>query len=256
MMLHRYALSIGIAALLVGCGGSPPPIGTPGTMPQTSDLATHAERGTSWMAPDAREKDLLYVTNSNTVTAYSYSDGDLEGTLISGNEPMGDCVDAKGDIWIVTAGGEIGDDYIVEYAHGGKNPIAILQSPNVAPVGCAIDPTTGNLAVATQGVHGSGSVAIFPNASGRPTQYTNSNTSAYTWLSYDKEGDLFANGLSLVDHFALTELPKGGSSLETITLNQNISPRVASRRCGKLSSSVTTIRQLSIRSVYTAAEDR
>jgi hypothetical protein len=35
------------AALLARCGGSQPPIGAPGAMPQTSAIAVHAERGGS-----------------------------------------------------------------------------------------------------------------------------------------------------------------------------------------------------------------
>jgi hypothetical protein len=48
----RCALSIcAAAAMLAGCGGSQPPIGAPGAMAQTSAIATHAERGKSWMVP-------------------------------------------------------------------------------------------------------------------------------------------------------------------------------------------------------------
>jgi uncharacterized repeat protein (TIGR03803 family) len=43
--LVNNALRVGFAAsLLAGCGGSQPPIGTPGAMPQTSAIATHADR--------------------------------------------------------------------------------------------------------------------------------------------------------------------------------------------------------------------
>jgi hypothetical protein len=46
----RYALtSCAAAAMLAGCGGSQPPIGAPGAMPQTSAVATRAERGKSWI---------------------------------------------------------------------------------------------------------------------------------------------------------------------------------------------------------------
>jgi hypothetical protein len=65
----RYALTSCAAALLAGCGGSQPPIGAPGAMPQTSALTMHAERGkswmpegsikASWMAKDAKKKNLL-----------------------------------------------------------------------------------------------------------------------------------------------------------------------------------------------------
>ena len=76
----RYVLGVCAAvAMLAGCGGSQPPIGTPGAMPQTSALATHADRGTSWMLPDAKSKDLLYVGDIYDVTVYSYPQGKLEG---------------------------------------------------------------------------------------------------------------------------------------------------------------------------------
>jgi hypothetical protein len=43
-----YALSISaVAVLLAGCGGSQPPIGTPGAMPQSRAVATRAERSGS-----------------------------------------------------------------------------------------------------------------------------------------------------------------------------------------------------------------
>jgi hypothetical protein len=47
-------LSVGVAALLAGCGGSQPPIDAPGAMAQTSAIATHADRGKSWMLPEAK----------------------------------------------------------------------------------------------------------------------------------------------------------------------------------------------------------
>ena len=48
----RYVLgSFAAAALLSACGGSQPPIGAPGAMPQSRAIATHAERGGSWMLP-------------------------------------------------------------------------------------------------------------------------------------------------------------------------------------------------------------
>jgi hypothetical protein len=50
-------------AMLVGCGGLQPPIGPAGAISQTSAIATHAERGGSWMLPDAKSvKRLLYVS--------------------------------------------------------------------------------------------------------------------------------------------------------------------------------------------------
>jgi hypothetical protein len=60
--LARFALTISAAALFAGCGGSQPPIGALGAMPQSRAIATHADRGGSWMLPEAKSEDLLYVT--------------------------------------------------------------------------------------------------------------------------------------------------------------------------------------------------
>jgi hypothetical protein len=46
--LGRYALSSCVAAaMLAGCGGSQPPIGTPGAMPHSAQSASHAASGRS-----------------------------------------------------------------------------------------------------------------------------------------------------------------------------------------------------------------
>jgi len=50
-------------ALLAGCGGSQPPIGAPGAVPQSRAVATHVDRGGSWMQEEAKGEYLLYVTN-------------------------------------------------------------------------------------------------------------------------------------------------------------------------------------------------
>ena len=78
----RYALSSCVAAaMLAGCGGSQPPIGVLGAAPQTSAVARHADRGKSWMLPEAKSKDLLYVSTSDSVYVFSYPKGTLVGTL-------------------------------------------------------------------------------------------------------------------------------------------------------------------------------
>ena len=55
--LSYLALSISAtAAMLLGCGGSQPPIDAPGAMPQSRAIATYAERGGSWMLPEAKHQ--------------------------------------------------------------------------------------------------------------------------------------------------------------------------------------------------------
>ncbi len=58
------------AAMLSGCGGSQPPAGASGPVPQTPTIARYANRDASWMVPEARARDLLYVSSAT----YQYSD--------------------------------------------------------------------------------------------------------------------------------------------------------------------------------------
>ena len=145
-MIRSCALSACTAvAMLAGCGGSQPPTGAPGSMPQTSAIATHADRGKSWMLPGSSSgSDLLYVVGrKGAVYVLTYPQGKLVGELglpyavNSGNI----CSDKNGNILVP-------DVYeIVEYAHGGTQPVATLNDIYYYSLACSVDPTTGNLAV-------------------------------------------------------------------------------------------------------------
>ena len=51
----------------------------------------------SWMLPEAKSEDLLYVANVYTITVYSYPKGKLVGTLKDFYKPYGECVDKIGE---------------------------------------------------------------------------------------------------------------------------------------------------------------
>jgi hypothetical protein len=219
----RYALSSCVAAaMLAACGGSQPPIGAPGAMPQTFALAAHADRGTSWMLPDAKSFDLLYVSDDDELLVFSYPKGTLVGEI---SVPSGDfaglCSDNTGDVFVTSVGSR-SQSYILEYAHGGTEPIATLSDPGW-PNGCAVDPTTGNVAVtnvsADDPPYYHGDVVVFPDGQGPPAEYSDSDVGYFDFCSYDATGDLFADG----DGY-LTELPVGRQSLSNITLDQSIGP--------------------------------
>ena len=172
------------------------------------------------MAPEARTRDLLYISNSKTVTVYSYPQGKLEGSLRFGFSPSGECADKKGDVFVTN----LDNREIVEYAHGSKRPIQVLYSPSDDPAGCAIDPTTGNLAVSSLGFGNNGSVAIYKRARGAPTKYVNEKFYEYFLCSYDNNGNLFVDGLSAAGtgHFIFGELAKASATLNTVALNKYI----------------------------------
>jgi hypothetical protein len=65
-------LTLGIAAaMLAGCGGSQTQSGAPGPMPQSRAIVSLAERGGSWMLPDAKKGRPLYVSDASY---YDYND--------------------------------------------------------------------------------------------------------------------------------------------------------------------------------------
>jgi hypothetical protein len=217
---ERYALSIIVAATTVaGCGGgSQPSVGPPGAIPQSSARATHAEPGKSWMLPEARRQDLLYVSANVTgeIYIFSYPHGSLVGTITGLSNPAGLCADKSGNVWAVTVT-NAGAGTLLEYSHGGTSPIASLTIPGTDPFGCAVDPMTGNVAVTNSG----DSVSVFAGGPSNPTTYTDSNFYHIFYCGYDDKGDLYADGNSSTGA-QLVALPKGASSLEDVTVNAPI----------------------------------
>jgi hypothetical protein len=226
-----YALRISVTAmLLAGCGGSQAPIAAPGAMSQVAApgaitqvaaIATHADPRKSWMAPDAKKNDLLYLSShgNGDVYVYSYPHVSLKGTLTGLSSPAGECVDKSGDVFITSGSG------ILEYAHGGTTPIATLQDEG-SPEGCAVDPKTGNLAVtnysATSSSKAQGNVAIYTNAQGSPTYLTDSTIYHEYYCGYDNAGNLFVDGFDSGFVVKLSEIPNGRTSFKNIKLTQTI----------------------------------
>ncbi|HEY2474628.1 MAG TPA: hypothetical protein VGI19_07465 [Candidatus Cybelea sp.] len=188
----------------------------------------HPDRRRSWMSPDAKKKNmLLYISDEVTNDAYVYAYrgdgqvGKLVGTLSGFNVPAGECVDKAGDVFVTNTQSQT----VTEYAHGGTTSIATLNDlPGEYPFACSIDPTTGNLAVTNLfSVYGAGSIAIFANAEGTPTIYSGAAFQGMYYAAYDNAGNLFFDATSSGSgNFQFGELPQGGTSLETVTLNQSI----------------------------------
>jgi len=209
--LPRFAFSISAAAaLLAGCGRSQPPTGAPAAMPQSRAIGTQAHRGASWMLPEAESHTLLYVATGDNVYVLSYPHGKLIGSLnVSGSNV---CSDTNGNVFVPTSG-----YVILEYAHNGLYPIQTLHGGDI-PLGCAVDPTSGNLAVTQEG-SGAGEVAIFPNAKEPATSYRDPDIDTYGLCGYDDRGNLFVDGNGSGNYIA--ELPKGSSTFANYALDSS-----------------------------------
>lgn len=177
-------------------------------------FACRADRRPSAMAQGLSSTTLLYVSDigAEEVDVFSYPDGKLQGHLSGFDEPNGLCSDAKGNVFVA----DTYNSRIVEYAHGGTKPIAVIGDAGT-PLGCAVDPTTGNLAVTNYNFLATGAVAVYKKARGTPTVYTG------LWITYfctyDSAGNLFIDGFSSSGAVAIGELAKGASSLNGIPLN-------------------------------------
>jgi hypothetical protein len=97
-------------------------------------------------------------------------------------------------------------------------------SPTSGAAGCSIDPTTGDLALASQSFGTKGTVAIYTNARGKPKTYTGSALYQFFFCSYDEKRNLFADGLTAPGSgsFGLAELAKGKTTLTNIEMSQYI----------------------------------
>jgi hypothetical protein len=220
----RYALTGCVAvAMLAGCGGSQPPIGALGALPQSSAIAMHAARGGSWMLLEANSQDLLYVSNEAGTDLFVFTlRGEEAGRIkLAGGSPAGLCSAPSGDFFVVVEA-NASQSYIYEFPHGGTTPIATFNN-NGLGVSCSVDPTTGNLAVTNLTAPGSkyGNVAIFTSPSKSPKTYSDPNIGGYWFCAYDASGNLFADGYS---SNLLNELSKGSVALSEIALSQNVNP--------------------------------
>ena len=206
--LHYSRSSLGICvavAAISGCGGSQPP-STVSALPTA--LRTR---------PAVGNGDLLYASafGSERVYVYSYPKGKLLYSLHV-SEPSGLCVDQANNVWVT------GVLKMIEYAHGGKKPIATLTNDGYG-YSCSVDPTTGDLAVADAFSISNkrGFVAIYPQAQGTPTLYQIPTIAHPSSCGYDDQGNLFVDGNG-EGKFKLAELPKGGSAFTKIDVKQSI----------------------------------
>ena len=224
----RCALSACASLVMVaGCGGSHAQ--TNSLIPnQSSTAATAPSRPAgqaSSMASDAQTQDLLYVSHrkDGSVYVYSYPGGRLQGRLLDVHAG-GLCSDNNGNVFIPER------NEIVEYAHGGTRPIAVLHGSFGADSQfCAVDPATGDLAV-SGGANRESSVAIYANAKGNPRMYGAGDLNGGYWsATYDHDGNLFVEGTAgNLGGMKLLELPKGGNRFRSITWNGIRPPQLGS----------------------------
>ncbi len=200
-----------ILALSAGCtsqsGSSVPSLAQPAAMPLVSG------------------QDLLYVvratnyTDPGKLSLYTYPQAQhrktVDSYLLSTGGPA--CADDSGNIYVV--GNTIGSvyGYILVYAHGKTTPARTISGYYFDYTGCAVDPTSGDLAVTFTGENG---VLVYPNATGTPKYYVYPPHFRTSGCTFDDGGNLFVGGAWLDETnrhtkrypLRLLELPRGEST--------------------------------------------
>ncbi|MGB6517316.1 MAG: hypothetical protein WBE79_02270 [Candidatus Cybelea sp.] len=207
--------AMAVTAFLPACNGQAQfaPANIAGTAERSGRQAT-------WMNSAAKSSDLIYVSNFDEpgVLVYTFPKGKLAGELFGRGAVYGLCVDNAGDVFMPSDG--LAE--IFKYAHGGAHPIATLKDRGQAPFGCAVDPTSGDLAVSNfeSDSGGPGSISIYKNAKGKPTTYPDPGEFLYIYyIAYGGDGTLYLDGTTNSGGVGFATF-KGGK-FTTVTLNQS-----------------------------------
>lgn len=209
--LSQMASMAATIASLAACGyvSSQPPLAP----------AVASERTASWMSPAAgTARSLLYISDAQAFDVYVYTFPDLKltGILTGFDRPEGECSDAKGDVWITNNQA----NEILRYHHGGTKVVSVLADPLGYPAGCALDPSTGDLAVTNLfDFSGSGGVLIYKKATGTPRAYTNPSQVYYYLDGYDDKGNLYVSGKSASGAYTLSVLARGKHAMSTVSIS-------------------------------------
>jgi hypothetical protein len=177
----------------------------------------HQDHRKSWISRDADGAPRWAVISdgeTDDIDIFSLPDfkpiGAFRGAF---DEPQGMCT-AKSGIWIANTGTE----QMLEYSRAGKE-IASLSDSAGYPVGCAVD-KSGDLAVTDIfGFSGAGQVLLYKNATGTPTELSNSSQYYYYFDGFDTSGNLYVSGKDSSGSYMLSECKAGSTSCTTITIS-------------------------------------
>lgn len=205
------------ALLLVGCSSQ-------GTMPI-------ARSGVSSSQGAAKSSGyLLYVAHAakshskyiSVVSVLTFPAGKPYARIELTGYSAGACSDTSGNVWVVE--GENREYTALEFAHGGTKPIAQIEIGRAHGLGgnCAVDPTTGNLAISEGYCESTCQAyeAIWAGARrGKPHLFPVPFTPVSN--AYDASGNLFVDGyIGSSLFFGLAELTNGSPAFARITLQK------------------------------------
>ena len=208
--------SLAIVAALTPLAACTPSLGESGGFGPPS-----AVRGKSWFKAASQESTLLYVSDAGGVTVYAVTGNStftLVGELFGFQTPAGECTDTRGNVFITDEAARA----IVEYGHGSITPKAVIPDSQGQPLSCAIDRTTGHLAVtnvSNPSGQEPGNVIVYSSTSGSATEYSDPNLPEPLYCTFDRKGNLFVDAYDKSYHGVLGELRSGDQSFTMLALS-------------------------------------
>lgn len=199
----KLSLAIGIVLSFAACGGPQPATRLPAAMLQASS-----------------GDEVQFVTENHpaAIAEFDYSKGTSpirQWRIKPGSVPLAACTGGSKTFWVVLNKA----NQIVEYATDKEKPIARLSVSLDKPADCAVDPSTGDVAVTV----GASGVTIFANGSGSGRTMSDGLSFSRS-LTYDSRGNLFITGdLHSEDNpLSLAELPKGSAGFKLLRLSNKV----------------------------------
>jgi len=214
---------LGLLLIASACSQSPvlAPTARAGAVLRRPVLAGTASPRASWIRRDLTNPPLLYVTNANTVTIYSGLGGSaltLVGEIFGFQNPVGECVDGQGDVFIADGPAHAVD----EYAYGSVVPKGVISDTLGEPYACAVDAATGRLAVTNlSDASGNepGNLLVYASPTSAPAEYTDPQMNEPLFCTFDRKGNLDIDAYDSSFHPVMTQLRKTATKLKTLTLS-------------------------------------
>jgi hypothetical protein len=218
---HRALSAAAIGAFLAGCGGLQIPSPAAPSFTKPADRESRPSAGV--------RGPLLYIGHEHGQSRHPYSivsvlslrQGRTVARITGLGYITGICSDPAGNVWIPNLRNR--HWFVDEFARGSTKEIAELHAPRPwsAFEGCAVDPSSGNLAVPGANLDGGPTVLIWSGArAGKPAMYP----AEFPFLdaTYDNAGNLFISGWQGGSDFdfEMGELAKGASRVTTIKLDK------------------------------------
>jgi hypothetical protein len=179
----RHALNISVAALLVGCGGSQPPIAAPGAMPsiRVNDMAHVRDTIRALYVDDNGDNGVVDIfKNGSWKKIGSISEG------IGTTGP--NWVDANGNLYVA----QLSPTDVAEYAPGTTSPSFTYSQGMLEPFDVATD-RGGNVYEADQG---GGSVNEYPQDTNTISASCTIGAAVVESVAVDGSGDVFVGFLN------------------------------------------------------------